>query len=127
MNEELQDRIAKYLDALEMSATNAGQFAIEQAPLVAQEYLAWCFYSALVVAVALLAAGSLGLGATFFACRRYVKGKDITDCPEIMLSIIPTLISACMVTASVERAAAALKVAVAPRVVLLEKVAELSR
>ena len=127
MNDELQERLSRYLDALEASATNAGQFVAEQTPLVAQEYLAWCFYGALIIAVASLAGGSLVIGLTLFAFRKQTKGKDIIDCPELVLGVIPLLLSALLIAISVDLAAAALKVAVVPRVVLLEKVAELSR
>ena len=127
MNEEIQQRITKYLDAIEASAQGAGDFVSEQAPMVAQEYLAWVFWSSALGAVGLLVAGCSGLVFGFLFLKRFLIDKDFMDHPELTLTIVPVVLSCLAVGFGFKNASTFLKVTVAPRIVLLEKVSELSR
>ena len=127
MNEEIQQRITKYLDAIEASAQGAGDFVSEQAPMVAQEYLAWVFWSSALGAVGLMVAGVTGLVFSVLFLKQFLKNKEFIEHPEAMLTAIPIIIAGLAVGVGLQNAGTALKVSVAPRVVLLEKVSELSR
>ena len=129
MNEEIKSevgsRILSYLDAVESSASSAGEFIAEQTPLVAQEYLAWCFWGAMLM----FAFALFVIMFSVFLMRLAVKWyRD--DCTMeagffvLIVAIGGMLLGSFMVALAAERA---VKVSVAPRVVLLEKVAELSR
>lgn len=129
MNDELQQRLTMYLDAIEASASKAGDFVVEQTPLLAQEYLAWEFWSSVMLCAA-SALVLVVLCAVFLRVWWAVKAEkdfDFNDHPEMMFLVIPLLFVALGVGCVAHNGANAVKVKVAPRVVLMEKIAELSK
>lgn len=122
MDAELQKRMLEYLDTLEGTVKAGADFAADQVPLLAQEWLAWCFWSSVLGAAASIVV-CLILG---FTCWMLGRVKDpneghvvafIICCGLAVLLFIPA--AACTVQA--------VKVKVAPRVVLLEKISELAK
>lgn len=123
MDQEIQDRISGYLDAVESSAASAGAFISEQTPLVAQECIAWVFWSGVLSAAGGLV--MLAIIATVFLWAAKVRsiGDDIFD--RGMAAVFVALISAVPATMTVFGIHNSVKATVAPRVLLLEKAAEL--
>lgn len=120
----IEERLTKYLDALE-SAVAAGA---EQAPDVAREFLAWQFLSSVLAAatslVVLAMVTYLMIRFVWPACKR-----DDPDSAAIVIVGYPigiVLMGLCVVFCLFD-ITRAIKVSVAPRVVLLEKVAELAK
>lgn len=124
MNEELEKRLLKYLDALESSVKTAGDFAADQVPDVCQQFLAWEFWSCI-----LFAAMAVGFAIAFAGmCVRW-KRSAAWDA-ECAYSWGASLAFAGVVLSTVLAFVAvyhAVKVAVAPKVVLLEKVSTMIR
>ena len=128
MNEDYQKRIDGYLGAIESAANKAGEFVEEQTPLLAQEYLAWEFWSSLAACVALFVLGVTLFAAIFVSWKRIVGDETYEDHPEVLV-VAAILLAASILPLgfSAENGFRALKVSVAPRVVLMEKVMELSK
>ncbi|TXH58996.1 MAG: hypothetical protein E6Q97_00875 [Desulfurellales bacterium] len=122
MNEELQKAIVEIAKGLQKAGEGAGQFAMDQAPLLAQEIIAWEIVSGIIGA-------ALFGGLTVWALRRMARhvwgDKELDFCDKI----IPTLVSFFFITSvaivSYCNLSQAAKAFVAPRVVLIEKAAEL--
>lgn len=128
LENEIQQRITRYLDAIESSAQGAGEFVFEQTPMLAQEYLAWSFWCAVITSVTLLVAGCIVIAVSYvFVRRTLASSKSFEEYPEVMLVVFPVMLSIVAIGLSIESASRAVKVKVAPRVVLMEKVLELSR
>lgn len=119
INEEIKQKMIEYLQSFEAGIKKAGEFTAEQAPLVVQEFLAWSFWSDFAMAIVL--SGLLAVGL------RIVSGwwprlDEYDRIPIGMISVFGTLILTAGVLVSAFGAA---KVAIAPRIVVLEKISEL--
>ena len=126
MNEEfktdIESRITSYLDAIEASAGTAGEFVAEQTPLVAQEYLAWLFWGS-VMKSAGLGVAFLLLSIVIYVAVRCMKKHEVWEVsPFLAFPIFGLIFSSFELVRGLIQV---VKVIVAPRVVLLEKVAEL--
>ena len=130
MDEELKQRVTGYLDALEGSVAKAGMFVTEQAPIAVQEFLAWTFWESLILGL-LCIAGVIGVVLTEsqWLLPFIKKCEDPTD--RSMCTFLSIVGSIGLVTILSVGGAAnvldAVKVSVAPRVVILEKVASLRK
>ena len=130
MNEEIQSRITKYMDAIESSAQKTGEFLSEQTPLLAQEYLAWYFWSHCFFVVVVSIVFVLSLFVIRWLRKEYKIEEEksnnsevtgfITGC--ILVALVFSLGSLVFICVNIYEM---IKVTVAPRVVLLEKVTEL--
>jgi hypothetical protein len=128
MNEEIQQRISSYLDAIEKHAQGAGEFATEQAPIVAQEYLSWMFWNSTIIIAACALVITVCACIVYMSVRSIVRTKDPwDDHPEALFLVFPIMFIFFSVVHTVDNIQVSVKVKVAPRVVLLEKVAELSK
>jgi hypothetical protein len=117
MDEELKQRVLSYMDATERVVSS-------EMPLVAQEYLNWQWYSSVGVGAA-----SAAWCALAFACiRGLLKWRDRDGDEEggifagVFISSMLLFFGLFIMALNIENAA---KVAIAPRVVLLEKAADL--
>ncbi|MEM1225923.1 MAG: hypothetical protein AAGJ40_09500 [Planctomycetota bacterium] len=127
MPKPLVDRLHSYLDALENAADKASGVFVEQAPEVAREYLDWYFWHSIFFA----GVGMLGLlaGVYIYPLLRYLSRNAEADSRTVasvfgfFASFIAIAVFAGMTVSSFS---SIVKVTAAPRVVLLEKVAELS-
>ena len=125
MDEEIKGRLTSYLETLEQATSTASEFVVAEAPAIAQEYLAWVFWSNLAYVVALVIA--LALLLRLVAAGIKEEGKDILD-QNVAVSILGvcSLVAAVISLAVlIHSAAMLLKVTISPRLVLLEKVSEL--
>lgn len=129
---EINERVMRYLDAIESSATEAGSFIVDQTPLVAQEYLSWYFWEAAIASMASVT-GLIGLlVVTVLLCkavkRNWQKIRQGYNEPLLIIPAAVLGVAFCSCGAiAVTNVRMAVKVTVAPRVVLLEKVQELTR
>ena len=123
MNKDIQERITGYLDAIESHADKAGDFIVEQTPLLAQEYLVWYWWEHALV----LAGGVLFLLTVPFSIYlAYKVGKIFREAEPVIgagiLALIGLIAGLSMIWTST---AHVIKVSVAPRVVLLEAAKDL--
>lgn len=99
-------------------------FVLSEAPSVIQEFLAWEFYSSLILA----ALATIALGVLFrvfvWIHKRIKNGERGADSVDYL---IPTLVSMSVIALFLCSLSTAVKVKVAPKVVLLEKLSELTQ
>lgn len=123
----LTERLNTFLDWLEQSARSAESFTLEQAPLLAREYVAWQFWSSLISLLLCLLIIILG---TIFATLLIRRGLDIVNgkkrgdefaCffPAAFIILVCALLGG---LGSYLNGATALKTHVAPRVIILDYV-----
>lgn len=128
MEAELATRLLKYLDALESGLKSGGDFVKDQAPLVCQEWLNWNFTENLILSI--LGVASIVTILLVVRCVwSLTKGKN-TDEAVIGMTLTVLLGAASLIGISSWTATCALgavKVYVAPRVVLLEKIQEMTK
>lgn len=119
LNERLQENILSILDYLKTLGTELEGATREQAPLVIKEFLAWYTYSSVFwigfgVFIWLLA-------FTVFKVLRSYKSEEATTLATVLL-VVGTMASIPVIATSTFDL---IKVQVAPRLVLIEKVSEL--
>ena len=124
MDEELKQRISGYLDALEASANSASQFVASEAPAVAQEYLAWYFTSSLLGVMYSLAAILAVVSIAKVVCSHAPKEEPAIKWFAWGLACLLCVFPSGFLGENIHSIT---KVKVAPRVVLMEKVAELAK
>jgi hypothetical protein len=126
MDDELKAKLLTYLNEVEAAATTGKDFLIEQAPLYVQELIAWEFWSS-VMATGCTLAVALAIGLFlrwWFPFSAKFQDTSYRDGTRIMFGIWGgAAIAGCLVMAVVS-ASCALKVSVAPRVVIVEKLHE---
>jgi hypothetical protein len=132
VNEEVQARLLKYLDALETGVTKAGEFAAGEIGQTVKEFIAWRVADSILGALAMLAAAGLTVWI-FGRAKKYCLAKSqdqrlssvakeewqiASTLSSIGQNLLPFvfLVFLCMYVHS------GIKVMVAPRVVLLEEV-----
>lgn len=130
---DVQERIAKYLDEIEKAVSTSAEFAADQAPQLVQEFLAWEFWSNAVCCVtfAIMAWLSIVLFRKAWNAIPVLvtdKGwsgdsdRGLLKCISFVLVCALVPVFSCV---SIGCAEHAMKVKIAPRVVLLEKVGSL--
>lgn len=131
LNPELQAKLVTYLEGLEKGAAKVGEFAEREIPETVREWLLWMAienfaYAAIMIVVA---------GLCFIAMRKIIKihgglsgigPQNDTPLPAIFVVALP-VIAVVLMVAAVPHLMMGVKVLVAPRVVIVEKVAELTR
>lgn len=126
ISDEVRERVTRYMDAIEATASDAGEFVTEQMPLVAQEYLQYLWIDAVVTAAALAAVVVVAVIGCILAWT-HTRNSYTRDDEELRAASVVVTAAVCIFFggAAVKYALDAVKVSVAPRVVLLEKVSEL--
>lgn len=118
---ELQQKAEQLLGQLIEKATQAGDFVVEQTPLLIQELLTYNLYLSLVQFI-----GALILMYVLYRVHKfaylYFEDKDIGDHPEVMLVMLSWFLFAPI---CVWINLTWLKILVAPRLYLLEYAASL--
>lgn len=124
--QELGKKLLSYLGTLEEALKQGGDMLAEQTPLAVQEYLTWHFWhSALLACVFAVSAGCLAwLSQKAF---RHMGGVDSVEAGvgRILLALFAPVAVFGLVCGAVDTASTALQVAIAPRVFLLERIAEM--
>ena len=123
MNKELQDQLLKYLGSLDGAVRQAGDFVAEQAPLVAQEWVEYEFWSNALQCVGLLSAGFLLLVMVLWLARQQFRRPDEPWLIGVLVLSAFMCPSFCI---GFGHGIRAMKAKIAPRVVVLEKLASLA-
>lgn len=125
---DLNERLAKYLDNLEVVAGKAAGFAEAEIPLVIQEWLQWQFYSGLAIAIA-SGLATLVLCVIIFACTARMRKPNLSNQEDITLFLV-SLFSGVFLFVSVAGFVAgsgrAAKTYFAPRYVVIEEIHRLA-
>jgi quinol-cytochrome oxidoreductase complex cytochrome b subunit len=133
MNEETKDLLLKYLQAGAERIERGSAFVEAEIPLVVTEYLNWCWTSYLfgvLLGVVFLIIGPV-LG--YFVPKTHKKSANSIDLgAELMVACIFQTVCAIALTVAgiaviANNTYSLIKVSVAPRVVLLEKIAEIAK
>lgn len=123
MNEKLEERLMSYLDSIAKQAETTSDFLGDQVPLVVQEYIQFHFYGNLI-SVVFFTLMIMLFSVTFFLCRR--KENDSDPFPFMGKAISFFLILG-SILGVFEGITELVKNVTAPRIVVLEKVADLVR
>lgn len=124
MNDEIKARLVRYADQLESAASKGADFLAEQAPETVRQFLAWHFWSAVALSV-LLAVVAILLA---WASRRAWTEAMRDDCEGVYgASVFFAFTAAVSVALLVVNVFAALKIAIAPNVFIIEKLAEMAK
>ncbi len=121
MDEELKLKMLEYLQEIEKSAGQVTDFAIEQTPLVIQEFLAWqiaCGTLAIIVSV-------IGIVVGIVACRLVLRKVETPDEKAFGCFLVAAVTIVPFGILGGTSIAGVTKAVVAPRVVVLEKISDL--
>lgn len=122
---DLAATAAEVLDWLRGAAEKGADFVTTQAPLVAQEWVRWELVSGIYWIVLGLLGIYLGYSAFRWGAPRYKPTGDV-GLADVALVFGPIVALACLIPLCCG-SNQALKAAVAPRVVVMEKIAEMAR
>ncbi len=131
MNEETKELLLKYLQAGAERIERGSAFVEAEIPLVVTEYLNWYWWSGLFLVLLGLLFMFIGVPLFYGAKWSFKKYKeDYKDGFEVLgvilaIGAIGMPIAGLIVSA--ENSYSLVKVSVAPRVVLLEKIAEIAK
>jgi len=129
MDEKLKEKMFEYLSGIEALVKDGSNAAVEQLPLIAKEFIAWEFGSSIF----LCAMFSIFMCISFYISRKLLKtactlqNGDSMEFP-VYVGLVVTLVIGC-ITASAATMGAyrAVKVSLAPRIVLIEKVLKITQ
>ncbi len=129
MNDEVKMRLLKYFDILEGSVKNAADLAKTEIPDIIQEWISWEFYSSVTLAlfffsmiIGLLCLSKKVINLCFTYEFHYKEDKNAAR----FLSIgIPLFISSLLFWGCCYNSYYAIKIKIAPKVVILEKITSL--
>ena len=124
MNQELKDmtqeKLTQYLEVLENSVTTGAELAQQEIPLLAQEILNWEFYSHLIIGLSLLLVSFLISLVVRLIYKHYKNISHNGGSEEEVAMFLLGFSSALAAGFGGFQLTLALKVVVAPRLVLLE-------
>lgn len=126
MNDELQNKLVAYLDRIEQGVDSGGEFLASEAPIFAAELLAWLFWSNILTGIGFLLA-ILMLGIVAYFLVQGMKSDDELVPPGLFALILLATFALMFASFAFTSFANAVKVKVAPRVVVVEELSKLSR
>ena len=124
MNETTQQALEQFVQKMLTAAEQGGSWTAEQAPLVVQEWLRWQMVSAAGAAAILLALCGVAAGLSRYCvvlARRDPREAEVNWSIAAMTAVIAVIIG----LFSLIPIWRGIKVYIAPRVVVLEKFADL--
>ncbi len=136
MDDELKAKMLQYLESIEQGVQQAGDFAKAEIPAVASEYVHWYMFDSFISASVLLLISSLSAWLLFLSGKKAFSllvssPKKNNDFDFFMLCLMTFLVSACVAVPcfinGLLQARQGYKAAVAPRVIILEKIQELTK
>lgn len=134
MSPDLALESAKILEWLRSGAQSAGDFAITQAPLAAQEFIRWEIVGHgitaglfLISGIAMLVCGLLGFRYLCNAKTDWEKGPTSNFFIAVAGCFLGFIALVGLLPDGIREAKQSIKAYVAPRVVLIEKISELVR
>lgn len=127
MNDKVNEQLADLLAFVKAGAEKTTDFAVEQAPLVAREIVAWQFWSALVTVVM---AAALLVAIWTFSLRIWRKAteEDKSDSDSVVMYWIVVLtVSLVLVIPMLLNFPTVIKSIVAPRLVVIDYIGRLAK
>jgi hypothetical protein len=131
---DLAGESAKILEWLRSSTQSAGDFAITQAPLAAQEFIRWEIVGHgitaglyLICGIAMLICGILGLRYLMSDKMNWEKGPNGGFAVSAVGCILGFAAMVGVLPSGISEAKQSIKAYVAPRVVIIEKISDLVR
>lgn len=124
MNDEMKKKLIEYLDKTGSAVDSAGNFVLEQAPDVIQQYLVWEFYSNLILSIIAVLISIFFIRIYSICWKVGEEGKWDNPGPVLGLLIFG-IMSIAFFFGSLERVYHMVKVSVAPKIVLIEKMSDL--
>lgn len=119
----MDERLKEVLDDILSGIKQAGDFVLEQAPMVVQEFIRWEIISNAIGGILLIVGTSL---LTYLVIRKIEKGiKDNEIEEEIRVFYLFILLVLFPIFLGIEMSMDSVKAYVAPRVVVLEKFSNL--
>lgn len=127
----MQERLMKYLNHLEDLAGKTEDFAAEQVPLYIQELLTWMFWDSVMCAAfaALILVISLvlvGFGFKLLEHAKKTKDDGLEFFGGMTVILMAILAVVCLLPICINTKQA-VKISVAPRVVIVEELKKLTR
>ncbi|WDI44761.1 hypothetical protein [Bremerella sp. P1] len=127
MDEQVKERLVDSLDKVMQWAEGAEEFVLEQAPLVAQEIVAWKFYEGLCWGIVLATVIVAVLTAAAIACWVIISNSE--DSEGKVFAVFPPLFAAfpivpatvCLAQCVVQ----SVQACVAPRLVIIDYLSQL--
>lgn len=126
MDAETKALLLKYLEAGADRLERGAAFVESEIPLVVQEYLSWYFWSGLLIALSLLVLWVAVAGSTLFLWSLNKDDKESSE-GAIFMSAVTAISLPFILFVSGANVIKCIKVSVAPRVVILEKIAEVAK
>lgn len=123
MTPELEKQVVSLIEAAKQAGSDAASFIAQQAPETVSQMLAW--ETAKACALCVLFAVLVGVFFWFgkFCAKENAKERW-SDYPPSAVSYVLSLIFACLIGVSAMRV---VKIQIAPKVVILEQVADFAR
>jgi hypothetical protein len=121
VSEEVQAKMLQYLQQFEAGVKSAADFSAEQAPLVVQEFLAWEFWSNFIGGLSCAFAMIVVLIGAFIVYKKAEEGSA----ERIVATVLTFAFSILLLIPTSIHLSRALKIKVAPRVVVLEEISKL--
>lgn len=125
MDQETKDLLLKYLQAGADRIERGSAFVEAEIPLVVTEYLNWYFWGNIFIICILLAIWLTLAACTAAAIRFHKELKNPELC--LFLCALTLIVAPIALGISCGKLYNCVKVSVAPRVVLLEKIAEIAK
>jgi hypothetical protein len=129
MDDELKGRLGKYLDALEKGAKQAGEFAEAEIPATVKEWLVWYGVSHAIYALIFLGCAIASAVIATRVRKKVAAREDWADSDRnaamAALWACRILVPGLLLIGFFFNGLETLKCVVAPRVVVIEKVADL--
>ncbi len=128
VDSELKSRLIHYLDTVERIVSDTAAFTAEQAPQVAHEIVAWHFYSHMFGAVVLAALSIIVAAIATITYRNAEKIDPVaTEVVQLFSYVIGAILTAALLGFSISNTSEAIKAQVAPRLVVLERIADIAK
>lgn len=126
MNEEIQSKLVDYLDRIEQTVEAGGDFVATEAPLFVNELLAWTFWNNVIGGFSVLTILLLPIAVAWLAIREMRRDKDFEGPGWFLLAgAFAAALMICSISCG--QFQKAVKVKVAPRVVIVEQLSDLSK
>lgn len=124
MDIDLKAKLIEYLKTVESTVSDAGEFVKAELPMVVSEYVSWCLVSHSIGCVLSVIGAVLG---AILSCKTWGWiNKPNADGLEPLI-VIPICFCLGCFAGSVQNGLQATKAYVAPRIIVLEKIHELTR
>jgi hypothetical protein len=126
MDEQLKAKLVGYLDTIESKVKAGNDFVAAEAPLAVQEWLTWMAWESGIYAAACLVTVLVGVFTFRKLFRKWPASNHITELPLVCGMLACVTVGTITLIFGVVHGMQCAKVIVAPRVVVIEKVSELT-